>query len=164
MRSPSERRRDPAEMAALKAKGPPKPRAAPAWATEAAKEKIDWKIGLLFWRLRRQFPEFAMTFSEREIAGFRASLEYNQQAPKLVCAAASTTFVIRIEDDRGDMIAVAEQTQEDVDETLTARKALQMKERIPMLVSTLKSEFANGLQSQESMNSLCEAAMAVARL
>lgn len=158
------RPRDPAEAAALKAKKPPTAPKPPKHFTALAKGPLDMLVGLMFWKLRREYPDFSMTFTEKDINGFKESLAYNEQNPKIIASAHPKFVVLRIADEKtGDMITVNENNVDDLEITEQAKKVRRYRENAPQIVSNVRSEFSQGITSQDSINQLCDAALALAR-
>ena len=165
-----ERRRDPLEAAALRDRKPkPKPKPAKHVAAIAA-GPIDKVAALMFWKLRNQFPEFAMTLDERDIKGFDDSFNYQEQTPQLIVEAIRvspdkpTMLVIRIADRKsGDLIRVSENNEADLDIAEAAKKVRRVRESAPNLVNAVRGEFSQGITSQESIMALCDAVMTLAR-
>lgn len=121
-------------------------------------------VALMFWKLRRQYPDLAITFDERDIKGFAESLEYNQQAPKLKAEARKDYVVFRVCDEKtGDQIILSENNEEDLRRSEEAAKVRRIKEGAAMLVGNARAEASQGVNSMETVNALCDAVMTLAR-
>jgi len=153
-----ERRRDRAPMSA------PKPIEPPEHLKTLAAGPIDTTVALMFWKLRNQFPEFAVTISEHDIKGMTDSFTYQEQTPKLICDARKDYLVLRIADAvTGDMIRVSENNEADLQIAERARELRLIKERIPVMVAEVRMQLSQGITSQDSLSELCRMAEAVAK-
>ncbi len=166
----TERRRDPVEAAAMRALKPAKKATPPKHIVAIAAGPHDVPIGLLFWKLRNQFPELSVTITEQDIKGFQDSMEYQEQAPKLIIEAHRVhkdkpgVLVVRIADARtGDLIRVSENSEEALQEAELAKKLRRLKEQVPNMVANVRGEMSQGITSDDTIRTLCEAATALAR-
>lgn len=161
------RRADPKEQQARRTLKPPKPMKAPKHLQDIANGDANVGIALVFWKLRNQYPEFAVVIEEREVQAFQQSLEYQSQKPSIYVEAkknATGSFiVVRVADaESGDMIRVSENNQEALSIAEAARKLKRQKEQIPALVAAVRGDMSQGTFSDDSIRSLCDAAMALA--
>lgn len=164
----TERPRDPKERAAhaaLKKKKPLKP---PKHLLALEKGPLGAVVALLFWKLRHQVPDFAVVIEEADIAAFKQSLDYGKQQATVVVQAVAPRagyayLTIRLSDQAGDPIVGFENNEGDLRQQQTAKELRRLKEQVPMMVSTVKNEFNVGTTSQDSIDTLCAAAMAMAR-
>jgi hypothetical protein len=158
------RRRDPAEIAQLKEMPPPKVPEAPEHLVKIANGPLVKLVTLLFWKLRRQFPEMGMTISEHDIKGLDDSLAYNEQVPKLVAEARRDYIVFRIADAKtDDMIILSENNEADLQKSEEAKRVRRIRETAGMLVGNVRAELSQGVTSNDSINQVCDALLALAK-
>ena len=165
----TDRRRDPVEAAAIRALKPLKKIAPPKHLVELTKD-INASIALVFWKQRNEWPEFSVTITEHDVRGFKESMKYQEQTPKLIIEAHQVSkakpavLVVRIADDRtGDQIRVSENNEADLDKAEEAKRLRRIKEQIPNMVSNALGEMSQGITSDHTIRSLCDAATALAR-
>lgn len=121
-------------------------------------------VALMFWKLRNQYPDFAVTFTEHDIKGMQDSMQYTEQAPKLWAKAAQTYVAFGVKDEStGDMIRVEENNEADLDIKEQARKVRRIKESAGNLVATARTELSQGITSNDTINTLCEGLLALAK-
>jgi len=164
MKQMTERRRNPQEAAQMRDQKPKKPPEAPKHLKAIAKGPADQTAALIFWKLRNQLPEFAVVLTEDDIKAFQDSMQYVEQSPKLIVDAHATKVIIRIADKvTGDMIRVEENNEAALDAKELAVKVRRAKEQAGNLVSTVRGEMAQGIFSDDTIRTLCDSLMLLAR-
>lgn len=160
-----ERRRDPAEVAQIRARPKAEPKPIPKLLAELTKKtSLERALAAMFWKLRHQNPEMAVTIDEHDVETMDRANEYMEQRPKLVIDANDRFATVRIVDAKtGDMIQIAESDETDLRKKEAAAAVRMAKERIPMLVGTVMGQINQGVTSNDSIQELCRAAELVAR-
>lgn len=159
----TERRRSPAEIQQIR-DVKPKPKVKPhKELLKLEKGPLGAVVAAMFWKLRNQFPEFAITITPADVAEFNASLKYQEQDPEIIVDANDRFLTVRVQDlHTGDMIRVSESSEASLQVAERAKKTRRFREQTPMLVSAVRGEMSQGLISNDTINTLCDAALAMA--
>lgn len=151
------------EVKSRKANKPPKALKPSKELLAIEKGDLAVAVSLMFWKMRNLLPDFAITITEQDVKDMKASLNHLEQKPVIVVEAHHAMLVVRAVDQHGNQLQAAESTEAQLLEKERAQKTRRLREQVPFLVSTVRSEIANNIISNDSINRVCEAAMAMAQ-
>jgi hypothetical protein len=141
----------------------PKPKPPAAGLMKIVTGDADFMTGLMFWMVRHQYPDFSIMVTEADIEKFRKSLEATEQTPVFDPFARDTFIVLRVVDQKGEPIQPLESTEEDARERDAATKLRRIKEQAPQIVQNVMGELSQGITSDDSIRTLCNNLLALAR-